>query len=385
MAALTGKNMTSIIRECYAAMDYCNYLLIWKAFKDAGYATAYGEDSPGNTFTKDYAFHKPPTDHYMHPFFLKKENHHNKNSSCKGKVSSGQQLLDYAVDFVNTYKRESFFGFFWINSFSRDEKHRPEYADKMIENFMNQLIYTGILTNTFVMFVSAHGLRFGRRRLEMESFYDDRLPMKFIWAPLLFNGKHSDKYKSLVLNQRRLTTPYDIYSTLLDIKRISLCSNASDPAPEGCSNCHSILKSINESRTCKEAAIHEKWCTCHKLYPLTVQDPIGLKSVSAAVSYIQGMTLNIETQNCWSCARPFLKNVTRIHFYYDEDKTKIFYVVAITMSPGDTTYEALVLRNDGYQVVGPISPISYYQGLGKCALNRRDRLFCVCQKDSKFC
>ncbi|KAJ8725524.1 hypothetical protein PYW08_003707 [Mythimna loreyi] len=385
MAALTGKNMTSIIKECFASMDDCNYMFIWKAFKDAGYATAYGEDNLGKTFSKDYAFHKKPTDHYMLPFFLKEEYRRNNISSCAGKISAGQQLLDYAVDFANTYKKESFFGFFWLNSFSRNEKNRPEYADKLIENFMNQLIYTGVLTNTFIMFLSAHGLRFGRHRLKMESFYDDRLPMKFIWTPLFFKGYHSDKYKDLVMNQRRLTTPYDIYSTLLDIKRISLCSNSSNPVPEGCPNCHSLLESISNNRTCKEVGIHERWCTCHKLYPLTVQDPIGLQSVDAAVSYIQGKTANIETQSCWGCARPSLQNVTRIHFYYDEDKTKTFYVVAISMSPGNATYEALVLRKDGYRVVGPVSPISYYQGTGKCALRRKDRLFCFCQKDSKFC
>lgn len=385
MAALTGKNMTSIIRECFASMDDCNYHFIWKAFKNAGYVTAYGEDNFGNTFIKDYAFHKPPTDHYMQPFFINNRNNRHNKSLCTGKVPSGQQLLDYAVDFANTYKMNSFFGIFWLNSFSRDEKSRPEDADSMIENFLNQLVYTGILSNTFVMIISAHGLRFGRNRLKMESYYDDRLPMKFMWTPLLFKGKQSKNYKALVMNQHSLTTPYDVYSTLLDIIKISLCRNSSDPAPEGCPNCHSMLQPISGNRTCKELTIHEKWCTCHKLYPLTVQDPIGLKSVDAAVRHIKEITKKIETQKCWYCSNPSLKNVTRIHFYYDEDKTKIFYVVAMTMSPGNATYEALVLRKDGYQVVGPISLISYYQGLGKCALQRRDRLFCVCQKDSKFC
>lgn len=384
MAALTGKSMTSIIRECFA-MDDCNYHFIWQEFKNAGYVTAYGEDNLGRTFTNDYAFHKAPTDHFMQPFFLNEQNnHYNKSSLCAGKVSSGQQVLDYAVDFANTYKRDSFFGFFWINSFSRGENSRPEDADKLIENFMNQLIYTGILPNTFVLFLSAHGLRFGRHRLTMESYYDDRLPMKFLWTPFLFKGQRPAEYKALVNNQGRLTTPYDVYSTLLDIKRISLCNNSTVPAPEGCRNCHSLFKLINNNRTCRDANIHEKWCTCHKLYPLPIQDPIGMKSVNAAVSYIQGMTTRIETQRCWACEKPSLKNVIRIHFYYDEDKTKTFYVVAMTLSPGNATYEALVRRTDRYDVIGQISSISYYHGLGKCAFNRRDRLFCVCHNDSKL-
>ncbi|XP_047021676.1 uncharacterized protein LOC124631357 [Helicoverpa zea] len=382
LALLTGKNMTSIIEQCFASMDDCNYLLIWSAFKDAGYVTAYGEENLklANTFTKEYKFLKNPTDHYMQPFYLTDERNPRNRSLCTGKISSGQQLLDYARDFASTYRRDSFFGFFWLNSFSYDEKSRPEDADKLIENFLNQLTYTGIMTNTFVIFLSDHGLRFGRSRLKAESYYDDRMPMNFMWVPLLFKGKHPYELRAMAINQYKLATPYDFYSTLQDIKKISLCSNSTDPAPEGCPNCHSLFEVIDSNRTCQDAAINEKWCSCHKLFPLPIQDPIGIKSVNAVVSYMKSMAMTIETQKCWSCALPSLKKVERINFYYDEGKVNIYYVVALTISPGNGTYEATVLRKNGYTVIGPLSFISYYRGLGKCALNRRDRLFCVCQE-----
>ncbi|CAH1646185.1 unnamed protein product [Spodoptera littoralis] len=385
MAALTGKNMSSIIQKCHGSMDACNRYLIWKAFKNDGYVTAYGEDNLkiANTFIKDYAFRRAPTDHYMRPFFLKGENNRrNKTSVCTGKISSGQQLLDYALDFANTYKKDSFFGFFWINSFSYDEKSRPEEADKLIENFLNQLSYTGIMANTFIIFLSDHGLRFGNHRLKMEGFYDDRMPMHFMWVPFIFKGKNSYEFRALAINQHRLFTPYDMYSTLLDIKRISLCSNSSDPAPEGCRNCHSLFSEISSNRTCEDADIHKKWCTCHKLYPLATNDPIGIKSVNVVVDYIKRMTVTIATQRCWSCKVPSLKHIHRIHFYYNfnADNSEIYYVIAITLTPGNATYEATVMKKNDYSIVGPLSFISYYKGLGQCALNRQDRLFCVCQK-----
>ncbi|KAF9420840.1 hypothetical protein HW555_003026, partial [Spodoptera exigua] len=385
MAALTGKNMSSIIQKCYGSMDSCNQYLIWNSFKDAGYVTAYGEDNLkiANTFTKDYAFRRAPTHHYMRQFFLKGEkNRRNNTSVCTGKISSGQQLLDYAIDFANTYKKDSFFGFFWINSFSYDENSRPEEADKLIENFFNQLSYTGVMTNTFIIFLSDHGLRFGNHRLKMEGFYDDRLPMNFMWVPFIFKGKHPYEFRALVINQNRVLAPYDVYNTLLDIKSVSLCSNSSIPPPEGCQNCHSIFSEINNNRTCEDANIHKKWCTCQKLYPLGTNDPIGIKSVNVVVDYIKRMTVTIATQRCWSCKVPSLKHIHRIHFYYNfnSDKSEIYYVVAITLSPGNASYEATVLTKNDYSIVGPLSFISNYKGLGQCALNSRDRLFCVCQK-----
>ncbi|XP_075970075.1 uncharacterized protein LOC142972671 [Anticarsia gemmatalis] len=103
MAALTGNNMSTIVKECLGRMDNCNDHMIWSTFKKAGYVTAYGEDylQLPDTFTNDYEFRKPPTDHYMRPFFLKGERkRRNSTFLCAGMVCSGQQVLDYALDFA---------------------------------------------------------------------------------------------------------------------------------------------------------------------------------------------------------------------------------------------------------------------------------------------
>lgn len=385
MAALTGKNISDITKRCYGSMDECKSLLIWNYFKEIGYVTAYGEDylQLPDTFTKEFAFKEPPTDHYMRPFFLKGETkRHNNSLLCSGKASAGQQILDYALDFANTYKKDSFFGFFWLNSFSHDVKSHPEIADKIVENFLNQLAYTGVLMNTFVIFLSDHGLRFGELRFTMESYFDDRMPMNFMWVPLFFKGKQPYELRALSINQFRLMTPYDMFSTLVDIRRISECSDISHRAPDGCHNCHSIFKVINGTRTCLDASIDEKWCSCHKLYPLPNQDTIGMKSVELAVTHIKNMVNTIETQRCWGCMSLSLKSIIRLHFYYAKDKVSLYYVVAFNMTPGNVAYEATVLRKGEQEtLIEPISVITNYRGLGKCALNRRDRKFCICQKN----
>lgn len=385
MATLTGKNLSSITKMCSGKMDQCRRHLIWDQFKKAGYVTAYGEDNLRlpDTFTNKYAFKIPPTDHYMRPFFLKGETEiNNKSLVCAGKVSSGQQLLSYAFDFANTYRSDQFFGLFWINSFSHNINSRPQDADTLLEKFFNQLAYTGILSNTFVIVFSDHGIRFGDYRLKMESYYDERMPFLFLWAPRIFSGRHSKKLKTLAINKHRLVTPYDLYNTLVDIKEISLCRNTTtEDISEACPNCHSLFKVVSENRTCKDVAIHAKWCTCHNLYPLPVQDTEGERTVNFVVEYIRSMIKSVQTNRCWGCMSLSLRNIIRLHFYFDGSKGSRFYVVAFAMTPGNVSYEATVqFKENKRELVGPVSVISPYRGLGKCTVKPRDRLFCLCQR-----
>ncbi|XP_026757883.1 uncharacterized protein LOC113517421 isoform X2 [Galleria mellonella] len=384
MATFTGKNISTISQICSGKMDDCNDLLIWSTFKEAGYVTAYGEDyiKLPDTFSKDYVFKRQPTDHYMRTLFLSGETvTGGQNLLCAGKESSGQQILNFAFDFSNTYRNESFFGVFWLNSYSHNPNSRPQNADKMFENFFNQLTYSGVLSNTFIIFFSDHGIRFGDHRLKVESYYDERMPFLFMWIPTEFRSKNPDLYKAIVINQFRLVTPYDLYNTLIDINKMATCNNTNKDVSEGCPNCQSLFEVVSANRTCRDAAINDKWCSCHKLYPLDIEDSSGVKSVLHVVSYIQTVVNSMKTQKCWGCMPLSLKKIHRIHFYYDNNKSNLYYVVAFLMNPGNTSYEATVLqKGKEMEIIGPVSYISAYKGLGKCTFKARDRLFCICKK-----
>ncbi|XP_023950355.1 uncharacterized protein LOC112054717 isoform X2 [Bicyclus anynana] len=383
MAALTGHNISSIMKSCSGRMDQCNNKLIWSIYKNSGYVTAYGEDHLRlpDIFSKDYSFRKSPTDHYMRPFFLKEEIEINNHSLlCAGKISSGQQLLDYAINFVLTYKDDPFFGFFWMNSFSHNMNNHPEDADRMFEDFFNRLYYTGAFDNTFIIFLSDHGIRFGENRILVESYYDDRLPLLYIWPPTTFKMNYPDKLKSLLINQFRLITPYDLFDTLFEISKLADCDEVENEAADP--NHNSIFSVISPNRTCQDVGIHDKWCSCHNLYPLDAEDAEGIRSVHFAVSHIVSVMQTIKTKRCWSCTHLSLKNVSRIHFYYDKNKINIYFVVAFSMSPMNIFYEATVLHKDSQMyLVGSVSIISPYKGFGDCTIKHEDRIYCVCQKN----
>lgn len=386
MALLTGKQMPSIRNMCFPRMDDCNNIMIWNTFKKAGYVTAFGEDylRLPDTFSGHTTFHRQPTDHFIRPLFQTGEKEIGNGSLiCTGKVSSGQQLLDYALDFAVTYRKHSFFGAFWMNSYSHNNNSDPRNADKIVENFLFQLTYTNVLKNTFVIFVSDHGIRFGPQRTSVESYYDERLPAFFMFVPPLYRIKFPIEFKNLFTNQERLITPYDLYSTLVDIYKISQDDypNHIQNDIEVCPNCRSLFLEISSHRTCSEANIHNKWCSCHKLYPIDNRDTNGFKSIIFVMSHIKEISQSLKTKACWGCSQFSLKNIIRIHYYYSDDGTKLYHVVAFTLKPGNMSYEATVLKTPKDTLEGPISVISAYRGLGSCVVHRRDRLYCACLKD----
>jgi len=69
----------------------CRLDLIWNTYDNLGYMTLYAEDYPKtNTFNeKLQGFEKPPTAHYMRPFWLATQHTKQRDKTfCMGKTDS---------------------------------------------------------------------------------------------------------------------------------------------------------------------------------------------------------------------------------------------------------------------------------------------------------
>lgn len=381
MAALSGYDERTIKEHCRKSMRECH--IIWKMFKRIGYTTAYGEDflRLPETFGGHFTFDRSPTDHHIKPLFIRNEKEVNKTIICTGKAFAGQQLLEYAKDFVTTYQHGPFFGVFWINSFSHNENSRPQDADRLLESFFDNVINKmNILSNTFIIFLSDQGLRFGKHRMNVESYYEERLPFLFILPPRNFIKTHPLKWTSLNENQRKLITPYDLYNTLHHIYNLSRCMDDSMKVSYACRNCRSLLTKISTKRTCEDVNIDEKWCSCHQLTLLNQKNYLeGMNSVIYAVSEVQKKIQNIKTIPGFICAHIYLNQVIRIHYYYDVNKRRPYFIVAFTTTPGNVSFEAIV----SMRKIVSLSVISPYKGSETCALDTsiRSRLYCYCEKN----
>ncbi|CAH4032171.1 unnamed protein product [Pieris brassicae] len=375
MALLTGRNQSQVHTECHKSLDQCNDIMLWSYFKKAGYYTASGEDflRLPDTFTRYDGFKNAPTDHYMRPFFLTGENSIG-NLVCTKKRPSAHHLLDYALDFTNTYKNDKFFGMFWFNSFSHNLNNVPELIDSDLAKFFETIHTNGILNKTFILFLSDHGLRYGEMRVPYESYYEERLPMLYLWVPNNLRRRY-EMFKNLLVNQSRLVTPYDMYVTLLNILEIG---NNTEKTSNACPNCVSIINELSRNRTCSDAHVHEKWCSCHPLTKAT-NDAAIKNALDAAIDDIYDIVKNIKTKNCMQCADLKLKDVLRAHSYKASNAT--IFVLAFQMTPGDVSYEASVEhRGDNFTVLDTTQTISVYNTRGNCVLNPVHRAYCICVK-----
>ncbi|PZC82792.1 hypothetical protein B5X24_HaOG209577 [Helicoverpa armigera] len=374
LSILTGRNMS--LSSCATSLSDCVDNFIWQKYKDAGYKTAFGETNLGISNTLSSGFRYSPTDHFMRPLFLTGERHKNQ-ILCTQKKPSTTHLLDYAKQFFRYYKNTKTFGMFWINSDTFTLNTIPSLLDGQLEYLFTALKYSKILSNTFVIFFSDHGNMFGKMQLPVGSYYNNRLPMLFIWVPLQFRRENLNIHFNLRENQERLVSPYDLYVTLADILELSTSAGAKTLS-EACPLCTSLFEKKSPNTRCTDSGIPEYWCSCHNM---TKVDDVQMleNSVTYAVARINDIGRSVKTIPCTSCAKLRFPSVVRSHVYYIGAKT--YNIVVIKMSPNSLIFEAVVVYQDkGYELLSLRSLVQYNRK-GNCAVNASDRPFCVCLHD----
>ena len=259
------------------------YDLIWNHFSRSGYRTLLVEDyTEIDTFNYQKAgFHKQPTDYYMRPFLMVLEklifSQHSSELCYEGKHQL-VTILDYLDDFLELFTDMPHFASVFFNLLSHNDINTIGKADQIIKTFIRKLFNVGKLTNTFLLFYSDHGLRFGQFRDTYVGYHEERLPMFVILTPEWFRRRYPDLQKNLKVNSQRLVTPFDIHATLHNI----LGSPYTASPQRGIS----IFKVIPENRTCLEASIGINWCMCYPHIPVNVTEDYVVEAANAIVKYM---------------------------------------------------------------------------------------------------
>ncbi|KAL4714086.1 hypothetical protein ACJJTC_008440 [Scirpophaga incertulas] len=270
----------------------------------------------------------------------------------------------------------------YVTAYGEDFLHLPDtfshYGFKVppTDHYMRPYFLTGERnTGNF-----DHGIRYGKLRFTLESYYEERLPMLFVWVPLMFRKQYENQYQNLQLNQNRLTSHLDLHMTLWEILRITN-QTISVETSESCPTCKSLFEKVSYNRKCEEAGVNEKWCTCHKMQNVALDNAGKRESLQLAISEIQNRTKKITTVPCAKCSSLTLKSVLRTHFYKDSGSNRTFYVIAFVMSPGNVAFETKVMKDaNSFEIVESTETISEYNTRGNCVKNRNDRPYCVCEK-----
>lgn len=167
LAILTGLSTKQIRNDCFPKNNgtFDETPFIWKDYAKNGFITAYSEVEQWiETFNyHKRGFNKPPTDYCLRPFMLAAENNMKIKKTgglkyCLGPTSASDHVLQYAIEFATVFKNNTFFALFWMNSFSHNNVNTPSSMDIRILKFFEELTERGALKNTFVVFLSDHGM-----------------------------------------------------------------------------------------------------------------------------------------------------------------------------------------------------------------------------------
>lgn len=405
LAILTGLNNTHVFERYNpkkpGLLDKCP--LLWNDFRKLGYVTAYAEDETSiSTFNYlKMGFTKQPTDYYLRPFLMAAEKKlpiktKSGLTYCIGYKHSADYIMDYALELGIRYKNDPYFGFFWMNTFSHNAISDCSSMDERIVDYFKKFSENGILNRSIIIFISDHGMRFGPTRILESGYYEERLPLAFLWLPPWLKNSHPEFVNSLNINKNRLTNPYDMHMTLKNILELSgRIENLS--LAEDCPNCQTLFKSVPESRSCQDISIADHWCTCLPFQSIHKDSAIVRRIANYSIDFINNYLNEFENGTIAKlCAKLHLHKIKLANraittISNNKKKTKIYniietYHIIMIAKPGDGLFESSVRHypydNNKLEMTGSISRLNMYAKDSKCLEDGGAKKYCHCIKNT---
>uniref|UniRef100_A0A034VB08 Uncharacterized protein n=1 Tax=Bactrocera dorsalis TaxID=27457 RepID=A0A034VB08_BACDO len=392
MAFLTSYNLTMAEAKCMPKTvgglnnPLCNF--IWNDFKRFGYKTAYAEDTSSlSTFNyRKKGFERPPTDYYLRPLTMAIEKVLKVTkkaglSYCVGRKHYGEYIYDYALQFANAYPEEPLFGLFWTNSFSHNAFDIEATMDVKVLEYLKKLKTDGILERSIVIFLADHGIRWGPLLKLKSGFLEERLPMFFISLPPWYQKQHPDFVKVLQTNQKRLTTPYDIYATMKHILEVAQ-PEMEFPEVNGTMRGISIFREIPENRTCNDAGIPEHWCTCVPYEIVPTKDEVAKTVTLLVIKDINQYLVNKNISD--KCAELKLETINSVEMKMIKIPNESTYRINFEANPEKARFQVTVVYNITTNTIDTkvedISRLDWYAKTSNCIDLKEEKKYCICKK-----
>ncbi|KAH8279909.1 hypothetical protein KR054_010657 [Drosophila jambulina] len=397
---LTGLDDQELGLACSpSTMAFDNCAFIWKRFQQLGYRTAFAEDvaSLSTLILKWNGFKRQPTEYYMRPIMLEMERELASNMKlnmylCMGCRRTADVLLEYIRKLVPRLSQDLSFSFFWTAALTHDYFNYPAMLDQALLEQLKQLQESGLLNRTVVMLMSDHGLRWGSFRRTYQGMMEERQPLMMLLYPPWMNDRYPKAIANLRLNAHRLTTPFDIHSTMLSLmnlgnleadqvqRRTAELDEPDSTMPRGIS----LFLPVPPTRTCELAGIASHWCTCHQRQELPTNDA----RVQRAARYLVRL-INHRLKGNPQCRTLFLNSILQAFIAAPHSKIvkdiSTDYAVDITLrlqtKPGLGVFESTI-RMSGYKSVltGTISRLNLYGSQSYCLNDNTLKMFCYCHR-----
>ena len=293
------------------------YPMIWKDFQKQGYATLFAEDEPSiGTFNLRFnGFQDAPTDHYMRPFWQalwESSIRSNSEDFCTGDIAHHRFLLQYLEQFFHKYHNVSKFAFGFGVQLSHWDNNPVQYIDDELVAFLQRLRQGKFLEDTVLILFGDHGARYSKVRYTVQGKLEERLPMMSLVFPQKFRQQYPKLYSNLLTHVDRLTTPFDIHETLVDIVDLSRAGEGVTKNARGIS----LLREIPADRTCGDAAISMHWCTCLHQISVDTSEEFVKPAAMELLWHLNAQTVHHRAQ----CAELQLKSILSAQIIVPNEK-----------------------------------------------------------------
>ncbi|XP_064460007.1 uncharacterized protein LOC135370233 [Ornithodoros turicata] len=374
-----GKNLSA--NKFYDGLNF-----LWKDYKKRGYRTMFLEEMPGYGlyYFNAKGLKRAPTDYYArHAVMAIDRSELKKNKSegyCVGPKLPMTLYLDYLLGLTKVWKDRPFFAYLWMCELTHSYLNRAGQSDTPFLNALRALHKRGVLNNTVLAFLSDHGLRFGGLRNTYIGRFEDNLPFAFLAFPEWFLRQYPDYARALSINQKRLTTHYDMHATFLQLLRFPRMTQTN--TKHGLS----LFYEVPENRTCASASIPRPFCACLDSQPFPESHPLARLMASFVLSEVNAM---IRKELKGKCEKWKLKEVVSVRFYNPDEqssnKTITDYWVRVAASPDGGLFEATVRHNvdwkaSKFTMVQPPDRIDWYSPHAVCANENPLAMYCYCKK-----
>ncbi|XP_072933776.1 uncharacterized protein [Epargyreus clarus] len=268
---------------------------IFYKLRDDGYRTAYFEDMPWiGTFQYRFnGFLRQPADHYLRAFYLEESSSGKKwwkgsNKYCVGDTPQYKLMLNITDQFLNLDGKRYCFTF--IADITHDDFNMISTADDDTAEFLQAFKESGRTEDTLLIVMGDHGPRYANVRDTLQGKLEERLPLMGIVLPEALKKARPQVQSILEANAEVLTTPHDIYATVLDVIDLKQYWNPYKIAGADLTRGMTLLEPVPKNRSCSEAGVEPHWCACLSWQQVAISEPVFDRTAKALLDYINSLT-----------------------------------------------------------------------------------------------
>ncbi|CAH1642559.1 unnamed protein product [Spodoptera littoralis] len=385
---------------------------IFNLIKEHGYRTAYFDDTGLVSTPYQFKFPSPPADHYLRPYSLARRNGKPQRSlshHCIESVPQYQMLMHLVEDCLQLEGKKFIFSV--IDDLSYANYTFIPSADDSLLDFLKTMTARKVLEDTLLIVTGDHGPRYSPGRSSHQGMLEERLPFMAMMLPQKLVKAKPSALKALVSNKDVLTTPFDIYVTMLDVLGVE-----EEGPPLGMPGFNmpralSLLTPIPKTRTCGEAGIMPHWCTCGTWTNVSKTNPFYHQVANNLAEFINSLS----DEERFQCLQRTLKTTewvvhqtaadyqSKLYNYFQKQQLSInqahsgdvtslddYYQLRIVMEPGHAIYEGTMIyipAKDFFMITErDVSRVNAYGDESSCITETHPHLskYCYCNNTAHF-